>query len=154
MLAHRWRVAVVLAAGAALFALARGALDVSFNATPLLLGLIAVVATLVRPGLRAWGLPAVLTVWGAAVLLVRDGPLPDPREAAVYLAAIGAGLLLGALTTTPAKRDDAWRGGAVTALSGGVLFFLAYDVALLTGWTLYVVALLAWAAWELRPQGR
>lgn len=140
----------LLLLGAVVFALLRGAADVTFNATPLVIGVIALAAT--AAGRRtSWGAGLVLVLWGAAVLLVREGPLPAEREPAAFLVAVGAGLVLAALVTAQARRVDALIGGATAALLGGLAFYFAFDYEWLLDWPFWTAALVAWAGWEARP---
>ncbi len=69
---------LVFLAGAGVYALLLGPLDVGFELTPLLVGLVAVAAGLSSPRRRALATGMVLTGWGAAVLAVSaDAISPD-----------------------------------------------------------------------------
>ena len=140
------RSALVLALGAGVYALAIAALGVTFNATPLIIGLVVLAAALVgdRPQLTGTGL--VLVGWGAAVLGVREGPLPADRTAAAFLLGAGLGLVLTRLLHRLTGTDLG--DGAYAVMSGGLAFYLAYDVPELGEWPVWAAALLAWAVWE------
>lgn len=104
---------------------------VPFDATPLLVGLAVLAATAVGPRPRSWAGGAVVTAWGAGVLLTRSGVLFPGREAAVFLVAVGIGLLVGALVTPPERARQGWVAAAAAVLGGGVLFVLAFDLPVL-----------------------
>lgn len=137
-----------LLAGALVLAILRGALGVSFDVTPLVVGLAALAATAAGPGRRRWAAPAALTMWGLAVLVVRGAGLFADREAPVFLVAVGAGLVLGGMATDERERGPALLSGAGAVLAGGVLFLLAYDVAAVRAWPLWSAGLAAAAARE------
>lgn len=82
---------VALLATAAGYAALVGGVGVTFNATPFLLGLGAVAAGVVARQTGLVGVGLTLVGWGTAVLAVREGPLPDNREAAAFLVGAGAG---------------------------------------------------------------
>lgn len=85
---------VVLAVAAAVYAGLVGGAGVTFDITPLAVGLAAVAAGLVgRRRRRLVPIGLTLVGWGAAVLLVLNGPLPDDRQAAGYLIGTAVGLL-------------------------------------------------------------
>ena len=90
---RRYSLPLVLTIGAAALAYARGPLDMTWNITPLAVGVVALLAAATLPNPRPWTVGIVLVVWGAAVLLVREGPLPG-REAPVYMVALGIALLV------------------------------------------------------------
>jgi len=147
---RRWAAPAVLATGALAYAGVVGGLDWTFNLTPLAVGVIALAAAAAgrRPRLVPIGL--VLLGWGAAVLLVRNGPVPDNREAAAYL--VGAALGLVAAERAARRAGLATTGAIITLLNGGLAFALAYDVPALGDWPVWAVALAAWAVIEaLRP---
>jgi hypothetical protein len=144
-----YAIGLTLLLGAAVFAVLRGIVGVTFNATPLLLGLVVVAAMALRGRQASWGAGLVLTCWGAAVLLVREGPLPDGREAAAFLVAAGIGLLLAGLVVPAAHRGGALMGGALTLVYGGLAFYFAFDTARLLDWPVWTIALVLWASVEL-----
>jgi len=140
---------LALLAGAGLYAAAVGIGEVTFNATPLMIGLVAIGAGIV--GRRAL-VPIGLTLagWGTAVLLVADGPLPDNRVAPAYLIGMAVGLFAAHLV------GRAWKipltGSILTAFNGGLAFYLAYDVDAMGEWPLWAVLVAAWGLIELiRP---
>ena len=144
--AQRLAPALVLLAGAAVYALAVGTDAVTFDATPLIVGLAAVAAGAVRRRARlvAVGLP--LVGWGAAVVLVRHGPVPDEREAAAFL--VGAGLGLVAASWWCRRSAIPVTGAAVALTVGGLSFYLAFDVDALDRWWWWTAALVVWAGVE------
>ncbi len=137
---------LVLAGGAVVYALALGPGGATFDLTPLLVGAIVVAAAYL--GSRRDLLPTgcVLAGWGAAVMLVRHGPLPGEREAPAFL--VGAGIGLVAVSLLARRR--AVGGGGLALVVGGLGFYLAFDdPSLFNDWPLWTVVLAAWAAWEL-----
>lgn len=143
--------AVALFAGALAFPLLRVLAGLPFAITPLVVGLTAAAATLAAPAARrSWTVPALLVGWGLAVVLSREGPLPAEREGAASLVGIGLGLLAGALATPAARRTEALRGTALALVGGGVLFFLAFDLAQLRSWWAWSLGLAAAGLVELR----
>ena len=96
---------------------------------------------LVAPG-------CVLCLWGAAVLLVRQGPLPDDREAPAFVVGVALGLLVVALLGRRPGSAASSVGAACTAVAGGTVFYLAYDFAWLGRWPVWALALVAWGLWE------
>jgi hypothetical protein len=135
-----------LVLGAGIYALALGVGGLTFNATPLLVGVIAITAGLAgsRPHLVVIGL--TLSGWGIAVLLVREGVLPHNREAAAFLVGAAAGLAAAACWN---RTHTAPATSAATALMVGALgFYFAYDIAELNHWPPWTVALALWAAVE------
>lgn len=136
----------ILALGAVLYALALGAGGVIFNATPLMVGVIAIAAGLAgtRPHLVVIGL--TLSGWGTAILLVREGPLPHNREAAVFL--VGAAMGLAAAGFWNRAHTAPATSGATALIIGALAFYLAYDIDELNHWPAWTVALLLWAAVE------
>lgn len=89
--------AVVLGLGALVYAGLIGPLGLTFDATPLLLGSIALAAALLGRTPRLTATALTLIGWGAAVMLTSHGPLPDEREAAAFLVGAGLGLLTARL---------------------------------------------------------
>lgn len=138
---------MLLVAGALLIVLR--AVGVPFDATPLMVGLTLLAATAAGPRPRSWGAAAVVTCWGAGVLLSRSGVLLPGREAAVFLTATGVGLLVAALVTPPERAQAGFIGAALAVLSGGLLFVAVYDVPVLTAPWPWAVGLGAAGAWEL-----
>lgn len=154
----RGRGGLLLVAGAGVYALLVGALGVTFDATPLILGLVALAAGVLGPsgGLVPPGL--ALVGWGAAVLLVRAGPIADAREAPAFLVGAGLGVLAAVLLSRGNASAARPVGAAVAVVLGGLAFFLAYDLSELSDWPLWATALVAAGAGELararlRPTG-
>lgn len=138
--------AVVLLLGAAVYAFIQGPLGVTFDATPLLLGAVVATAAVAGRATRLAATALVLAGWGAAVLLVRHGPLPDDREAAAFLVGVGLGLVAARLLGRAGPRELG--DGSATVLAGGLAFYLAYDLTVLNEWPLWCAALVVWAGWE------
>jgi len=138
--------AVLVGAGA--YAVLEGGGVVGFSATPMILGITAIVAGLVGTRRRVVGTGLVLAGWGAAVLLVTHGVIPDARTTPAYMLGVSAGLLVAAVAAPRAERGDWLASAAVAAFTGPLSLYLSYDVASLGRWPLYFVVLLAWAAWE------
>jgi hypothetical protein len=143
--------AAVLTGTALVYALLVGALGVAFHVTPLVVGLGAVAAGL------ASGRPRLLTIgvavagWGVAVALVREGVVPNAREAAAFLVGAAVGLLIAAVISR--RYGLSMVGPVVSVLVGGVAFYLAFDVELVDDWPFWTGALLVWAIAELlRPE--
>lgn len=116
--------------------------------------MIALAAAVFRPRLVA---PAVLLlVWGAAVLLVRHGPLPDEREAAVFMTAFGIGLALLWLLRRLVPPVISIESAVVVLIAGGIAFYGAYQFELLRRPWIWSTALLlnalalAGVAWRSR----
>jgi len=145
------RSGAVLLGGSLLYAGLEGWAGLTFNATPLFIGVVAMAAGLGGRRRRLVPVGMTLVGWGAAVLLVRDGPLPANREAAAFLVGMAVGLLAASVV---ARR---WHlpitGALLTGLSGGLAFYLAYDIAAVGEWPLWAFLVAAWGAFELvRPQ--
>jgi hypothetical protein len=139
--------AAVYAFGAAVYYIIIEVVDVTFDATPALIGAIALVASIFR---RTSLAPAILLLcWGAGVLLTRHGPLPDEREAATFVVAFGVGMLiLAALSRGTSVIDAASALGSAAAvmLVGGAGFYLAFkDDVFLEPWP-WALGLLATSA--------
>lgn len=149
---RRYSLPLVLALGAAGLAYARGPLDLTWNITPLAVGVVALLAAATLPNPRPWTVGIVLVVWGAAVLLVREGPLPG-REAPVYMVALGLALLV-AQVVTDGRGDGVVKGAALTMLSSGALFYAAFDVPELTRWWVVAAGLGAAAVVEFARSSR
>lgn len=136
----RARGGLLLVAGAGLYALLAGPLGITFNATPLILGLAALAAGLLGPsaGLVPPGL--ALVGWGTAVLLVREGPIADAREAPAFLVGAGLGILAAMLVARTGRSTAPAAGAAVAIVLGGLALFLAYDASALGEWPLWAGA--------------
>lgn len=142
----RWAAAAALLAGAALYALAAGAAGWTFNMTPLFVGLVAITAGVASGTTRLIAVGLTLAGWGAAVLAVRNGPLPDNREAPAFLIGAALGLLAADWLTT--RRGERLTGSIIAIVAGGVAFYAIYDFGVLDRWWIWTVALTAWAATE------
>ncbi|MEO7571996.1 MAG: hypothetical protein ABIX10_06125 [Acidimicrobiales bacterium] len=138
---------LVLLGGAGVYAVLVGAADVTFNSTPLLIGVAALAAGIVGRRQRLVPIGLTLAGWGLAVLLVRDGPLPDNRAAPAYL----VGMSVGLLAANDVARN--WRvpltGALISALAGGLSFYAAYDIEALNRWPLWAAALAVWGVFEV-----
>ena len=138
--------AATLGGAALLYAVALGAGGVTFDVTPLFIGLSALAAGLLGRSRHLLPPGAVLCGWGAAVLLIRHGPLPADREAPGFLIGVGVGLVAAHLL---ARRTGASTlGAAMTAATGGLAFYAAYDISALGRWPVWAGALVVWAIWE------
>ncbi len=137
----------VLLGGAGVYAALVGAGDVTFNSTPLIIGVAALAAGFVGRQPRLVPIGLTLAGWGLAVLLVRNGPIPDDRAAPSYL----VGMVVGRLAAHEVAR--AWRvpltGALISALAGGLSFYAAYDVEALNRWPLWAAALAVWGVVEV-----
>lgn len=141
----------VYLAGAAIYFLVVEVFGANFLITPLFIGGIMLVASVVRPRLLASAI--VLAAWGVAVLLVDHGVLASGRATPSYMAAFGvAALILLALRRWFAA-EVALESIAVIMLVGGIALYAAYDQpAFGRGW-LWALALalnaigLVLAAW-------
>lgn len=140
------RSALVLAVGAAAYAVLVGGLGVTFDVTPLAIGVVALAAATIGGAYRLTATALALVGWGAAVMLVRHGPLPAEREAAAFLVGAAAGLLVARVP---------WRGprrslgdGATVLLVGGLAFYAAFDASWVYDWPLWTAVLAGWAGWE------
>ena len=118
--------AIVLGLGALVYGGLLGPLGVTFDATPLLFGAIALAAALLGRNPRLTAAALTLIGWGAAVMLTRHGPLPDEREAAAFLVGGGLGLLTARLVARRRPDLDLGDGSSVLVV-GGMAFFLAFD---------------------------
>lgn len=141
------RSAGILAVGAVTYLVLMGPLSVTFDATPLIVGLVVLAAGTIgrAPALTATGL--TLVGWGLAVLLTRHGPLPDEREAATFLVGAGLGLLASRVVARARPGREVGEGSTVLVV-GGAAFFLAFDAAWLYDWPVWTAVLMAWALWE------
>lgn len=143
---------LVLLAGAGAYALALGPGGVTFDVTPLAVGLVVVVAGLASRSDRLVVIALPLIGWGAAVLATRHGPVPDDREAPAFL--MGAGLGLVAATLLARRVGASTTGAAAAVVSGGAAFYLAFDVEAVSRWPLWAGALVVWAGWEALVEPR
>lgn len=139
--------AIVLGLGGLIYAGLVGPLGLTFDATPLLVGAIALVAALLGRNPRLIATALTLIGWGAAVMLTRHGPLPGEREAAAFLVGGGLGLLTARLVGRRRPDFDVGDGSSVLVV-GGMAFFLAFDADWLYDWPVWCASLVGWALWE------
>lgn len=137
---------LVLAGGALAYSAMVGYGDVTFNVTPLVVGLAAVIAGALGRAPHLVPIGTTLVGWGLAVLAVREGPLPDEREAPAFVIGLGAGLVAGRLLTS--RTHTPLGGAAITVLVAGVALYFATDLRVLIEWPTWTGLLLLWAAWE------
>lgn len=143
------RSGVAFAVGAGAYALLQGPLGVDFVFTPLLVGLVAIVAGAVSTRKRAVATGLVLAGWGTAVLLV-DRDIVDPaRTAPVFMLGVATGLLAAAVLAPRDRRGEWLTSGAIAAFTGSLGFYLVYDFGAAGRWPAWAVSLLAVAGWEL-----
>ena len=147
----QWVSAAVLLAGAALYAVLETAGGVTFFITPLMVGMVAVIAGLVGRNrhLIPAGLP--LAGWGLGVLLIFEKTVSASRTTPMYMLGLAAGVLVARLVA-PANQRGAWFTSAAISATVGVLgFFLASfsPFSRLGDWQAWCIALVAWAVWEL-----
>jgi len=140
--------AVVVVAGAGVYALLVGGDNVRFAATPLILGIIAVVAGLVGTRHRVIATGLVLGCWGTAVLLVDHGVVPTERTTPAYMLGVAVGLLVAAGVAPRADRAAWLTSASIAAFTGPLSLYAAYDVTSLGRWPLWSAVLLVWGAWE------
>lgn len=142
----------ILVAGAVVYGALMGGAGVTFNSTPLIVGASAVAAGLIGRRRRLVPIGLTLVGWGTAVLLVRNGPVPDGREAPAFMIGLTIGLLAANLV------GRAWAvpitGSLLAALSGGLAFYLAFDAAWLNEWPFWTAIVAAWGLLEVvrRPE--
>lgn len=140
--------AAVVLAGAGAYAFLEGSGTLSFAATPMILGIIAIVAGLVGTRRRATATGLALAGWGAAVLLVAHDVVPAARTTPAYMLGMGTGLLVAAAVAPRRARGDWLASAAVAAFAAPLSLYASYDVAALGRWPVWSGVLLAWAAWE------
>lgn len=140
--------AAAVLVGAGVYAVLQGGGVVRFAATPLILGVIAIVAGLVGIRRRVVATGLVLAAWGTAVLLVDHGVVPAARTTPAYMLGVGVGFIAVALLAPRSERGDWLTSASVVAFTGPLSLYAAYDVAALGRWPLWSVTLVAWAAWE------
>ncbi|MGI9016805.1 MAG: hypothetical protein ACR2HR_06825 [Euzebya sp.] len=143
----QYRLPLVLFLGAAILAGLRLA-GVTFNITPLFVGLVALAAAAVAAEPKPWTSGIVITAWGIGVLLVLEGPLPQ-RSAPIYMVAIGIGILVASFVVAKQEQQAVARGSAAAMIAGGVLFYLAFDVEFLVDWWVFSGGLAVAAVVEL-----
>lgn len=140
---------LVFLIGAAAYALLQGPGGADFELTPLLVGVVAVVAGLVSTRRRAVATGLVLAGWGAAVLAVDHGIVADERTTPAYMIGIAGGLLVTAAVAPQARRGEWLTSGAVAAFFAPLGLYLAYDMKSVSEWPTWAATLIVLAAWEL-----
>jgi len=141
--------ALILVAGAAVYSGAEATRSLPFDVTPLVVGVIVVVAAVLGASRRTVGTGLVLAGWGSAVLLVDHGVVPGDRTTPVYMLGVGAGLLVAA-ALAPVDERGAWlTSAAIVAFTGPLAFYLAYDLSWVGRWPVWAIVLLGWGAWDL-----
>lgn len=136
----------VLVVAAIIYALGVGGGGVTFDITPLAVGLAAVLAGLIGRAWRLVPIGLVLAGWGLAVVLMRHGPLPEGREAPAFLVGAGVGML--AAQVVARRHRLTLTGATITLIIGGLSFYAAYDIAALGRWPVWAVSLAAWGTYE------
>ena len=140
-------------AGAGAYALAQGALGVTFNATPLSIGVIALLAGLVGHRRHLVPVGLALAAWGVGVLLSAEVDGLGSRTTALHVVGFGAGLALVRLLA-PADQRGSWLTSASLAvLVSGLSYLVAFDMDQLGKWQAWTVAIVLWGLWEMRPSG-
>lgn len=140
--------AAVVLVGAAAYAALEGGGAVEFAATPMILGVTAIVAGLVGTRRRVVGTGLVLACWGAAVLLVAHGVIPGDRATPAYMLGVGVGLLAAAAVAPHGDRGDWLTSASIVAFTGPLALYLSYDIAALGRWPVWSAILVLWAVWE------
>ncbi len=140
---------IVFLIGAGLYALLQRSGTVDFNATPVSVGIIAIIAGLASSRRRAIATGLVLAGWGTAVLLVAHGTVPPARTTPAYMLGIGAGLVVAAALAPKPQRGEWLTSGAIAATLGPLGLYLSYDIGALGRWPAWALSLLALAGWEL-----
>ena len=138
---------IVLVLGALIYALLLGALNVTFDATPLIFGVVALAAAILGRAPRLTATALTLIGWGGAVMVTRHGPVPDEREAAAFLVGAGVGLLAARLLGR-ARPDIAAGAGSTVLIVGGLAFYFAFDADWLYDWPIWSASMVGWGAWE------
>jgi len=142
---------LVLVAGAGVYALAQGPIGVTFNATPLMIGVIALTAGLVGPRRHLVPVGLALTGWGVGVLLATEVDGLSDRTTALYVVGFGVGLMLVRLVAPDAERGAWLTSASLAVLVSGLSYLLAFDMDQLGKWQGWTLALVLWGVWELRP---
>lgn len=141
---------LVLLLGAGTYALAVGALGLTFNVTPFWVGAFALFSGVASRQTRLVSIALPLIGWGTAVLLVLDGPIPNNRAAAAYLLGAGVGMLGASIWAR--RTGISTVGASLAVVSGGLSFYLAYDIDALGRWPVWAGLITFWALVEaIRP---
>lgn len=148
---NRGRVAgLVLVIGAAAYAGLVGGAGLTFEATPLAVGVVAVAAGLIGGRRRLVPIGLTVTGWGLAVLAVHQGTVPIDRQAQAYMIGTAVGLL--AANAVARAWALAMTGALITVLSNGVAFYLAFEIGAVADWPLWAAVLATWGVLEaVRP---
>lgn len=151
--------AAVYVGGAAAYYAALQGLGVTFQATPLILGIVMLAASIFRARLLASAV--LLLAWGAAAIALEYEWLPRERSSAVYMIAFGLAALALLLLRRRVAPRVALESAAIIMLVGGLSFFAAYEVDALGRpwlWSLALIVnaagLVAVAWWRQRRSGR
>jgi len=118
--------AAIYAAGALAYWLAVGVGGLTFGSTPLFLGCIMLVASIMRPRLLASAV--LLLAWGMGVILLQEGVLPRQRAAAVFLIAFGLAALILLVLRSRLDLRVSLESAAVVMLTGGLALYISYDL--------------------------
>lgn len=144
-------VALIVGAVAAYLLTERGPLD--FTWVPLLLGASYLLAALTG-GERGplWSPALVLLAFGVGDLLYLGGHLPRGLdEGAVYIVALGIGVLLCAVAERGGFAVSLVGAGAAVLLAGGFFLLQRRFHGLWEESATYAGLLALWGVWELRP---
>lgn len=142
---------LVLLAGAGAYALSQRLVEVSFNATPLIIGVAAVVAGLVGPRRHLVPIGLALAGWGVGVLLAAEVDALRDRTTALHVVGFGVGLGLVRLVAPEDERGSWLTSASLAVLFSGLSFLLAFDMDQLGRWQGWAVAMVLWGLWEMRP---
>ncbi len=145
--------ALLLLAGAAVYALAVGGLGITFNATPLVIGVSALLAGLAGDRRHLIPVGLALCGWGVGVLTAAEIRSLEDRTTALHVVGFGAGLVLVRLVAPKDRRGSWLTSASIAVLVSGLSFLGAADVEQLTTWWAWALAMAAWSIWELRPTG-
>lgn len=140
---------LILAAGAGVYAVVEGVVDVKFVVTPLFLGLVAVAAGALGTRHRVVGTGLVLAGWGAAVVLVDHHVVPVERTTPAYMLGLAVGLICAGVLAGRPRRAEWLASGAVAAFLGPLGLYLSYDIGALGRWPVWALTMVVWAGWEL-----
>lgn len=147
--------AAVYAGGGVVYAALREGARLDFTASPLLYGLVLLVAAWFRRRLLASAV--LMLIWGVAVLLDGKGPFAPDRTAPFFMTAFGLGAAVLVLLRDRIDYQVALESVAAVMVTAGVWFYFVYDFPVLEEtwvWTayffLYAVGLVAAEWWERR----
>ncbi|MGH9094919.1 MAG: hypothetical protein ACRDXE_07145, partial [Acidimicrobiales bacterium] len=139
---------VLLLVGAGVYALVVGVAGLTFYLTPLLVGSVAVVAGLASRNRHL--IPAGLPImgWGVAAALFHYGEISAARTAPAYMVGIAAGMVVARVVGPRSEQGQWLTTAAISALVGGVAYYVEFDVPALGRWPAWCLSLVAWAIWE------